>query len=85
MADRGDAAGWPTTSPRCTAPDSEWGDESPNLLMQPPCFCPDCASQSQAYEDRVSPGWLLVPGEPQRRRVQAASLGERGRRALGES
>lgn len=64
----------------CTAMESDWGDEPPNLLMHPPCQCPRCAPPEVEQE---TAGWLRTGGGQQPVRVEPAILGESGRESLG--
>lgn len=53
-----------------------------NLLVTPPCACPNCAPDPVA-SSRADRDWLRLPGRPQRLRVEMVDLGVTGRDVLG--
>lgn len=65
----------------CTAIESDWGDDQPNILMHPSCECPRCAPQPSEPDGDES--WLRLPGTQQRVKVEPADLGRIGRDLLG--
>lgn len=58
------------------------GEAPPNPLFTPPCDCPRCAPSATYDHAGGRDGWLRLPGDEQRHRVEVVDLGEVGRAAL---
>ena len=58
------------------------GEIPDNPLFTPPCACPRCAPD-RTYDRSLDDGWLRLPGQEQRYRVELVELGDIGRAILG--